>query len=112
MTRLDPLVHQETRLAILTLLSEARRADFAFLRDTLELTAGNLSHNLALLQEAGYVALEKRSEAGRRTRTWAALTPAGQAALAAEVASLREIIAAVEGVRETSAPPRPRPAPG
>jgi DNA-binding MarR family transcriptional regulator len=94
--RLDNVVHQRVRLGILTVLSEADRADFAFLRDTLALTDGNLSSNLAVLEEAGYVKIEKTFER-RRPRTWVRSTSAGRKALEAEVAVLEAIVARVNG---------------
>jgi len=109
--RLDDAVHQRTRLGILAVLCEVGRADFAYLRGALELTDGNLSRNLGKLEEAGYVAVEKLID-GRRPRTWLEATTAGRAALAAELAALRELIAQVEGAAPLSAarPPRARPA--
>ncbi len=93
--RLDDAVHQRTRLGILSVLCEGGRADFVFLRNTLELTDGNLSRNLSRLEEAGYVRIEKVLQ-GRRSRTWLSATRSGRAALDAEVAALREIIAGLE----------------
>ena len=100
--RLDNVVHQRVRLGILTVLSEAERADFAFLRDTLRLTDGNLSSNLQVLEQAGYVRIEKTFE-GRRPRTWVRSTAAGRKALEEEVAVLEAIVARVNGSRESSA---------
>ena len=94
--RLDNVVHQRVRLAILTVLNEAERADFAFLRDTLELTDGNLSSNLQVLEQAGYVEIEKTFE-GRRPRTRVRTTRAGRKALSEEIAVLKAIIARVDG---------------
>ena len=93
--RLDDAVHQRTRLGILAVLCEGGRADFAYLRATLELTDGNLSRNISRLEEAGYVRVEKVIE-GRRPRTWLSATRAGRAALDAEVDALREIIASLQ----------------
>jgi DNA-binding MarR family transcriptional regulator len=101
--RLDNVVHQRVRLGILTVLSEAERADFAFLRDTLELTDGNLSSNLQVLEEAGYVEIEKTFE-GRRPRTWVRSTRAGRKALAEEVAVLEAIVSRVNGSRAHAEP--------
>ena len=101
--RLDNTVHQRVRLGILTVLSEADRADFAYLRDALELTDGNLSRNLQVLEEAGYVAIQKTFE-GKRPRTWVSATRSGERALAAEVAALRELIGGVEGKPDATAP--------
>jgi DNA-binding MarR family transcriptional regulator len=94
--RLDDTVHQRVRLGILAVLSEASRADFGYLREALELTDGNLSRHLAVLEQAGLVKVRKTLE-GKRTRTWVQATRAGRKALEAEVAALRELIARVGG---------------
>ena len=94
--RLDDTVHQRVRLGILAVLAEADRADFSYLRDQLGLTDGNLSRHLQVLEDAGYLRLRKSFE-GRRPRTWVSATRAGRAALAAEVAALRQLIARLDG---------------
>ena len=94
--RLDDIVHQRVRLGILAVLTEASRADFAFLRDSLDLTDGNLSRHIAVLEEAGLVKVKKGHE-GKRPRTWVQATRRGRAALEAEVTALRELIARVDG---------------
>ena len=88
---LNDTVHQRHRLGILTITSEAQRAEFGYLRDALGLTAGNLSRHLTVLEEAGLVTLEK-GYAGRRPKTWARITADGRAALAAELAALTELL--------------------
>jgi DNA-binding MarR family transcriptional regulator len=93
--KLDDTVHQRVRLGILAVLSEARRADFAYLRDALELTDGNLSRHIAVLEQAGLVEVEKGFE-GKRPRTWVQATAAGRSALRDELAALRELIARVD----------------
>jgi DNA-binding MarR family transcriptional regulator len=93
--RLDDAVHQRTRLGILAVLCEGGRTDFSYLRDILGLTDGNLSRNLSKLEAAGYVQIDKVIE-GRRPRTWVSVTRAGRAALGAEIATLKEIIASVQ----------------
>ena len=92
---LDDVVHQRVRLGILTVAHQARRVEFAYLRETLELTAGNLSQHLTVLEKAELIAVEKGYE-GKRPRTWISLTPAGRAALAAEIAQLKQLISHVE----------------
>ena len=57
---LDRLIHEPARLAILTVLSSVRDADFVFLQRATGLTKGNLSSHLARLEEAGLVEIEKR----------------------------------------------------
>ncbi|HWS35665.1 MAG TPA: transcriptional regulator [Actinoplanes sp.] len=93
-TDLDDLVHQRVRLGILTITHEARRVEFGYLRTQLQLTAGNLSQHLGVLESAGLVDVEKGYE-GKRGRTWITLTEAGTTALAAEIRSLRRLIAGV-----------------
>lgn len=99
---LDEIVHQRARLGILTACNEAHRVEFGFLQEALGLTAGNLSRHLRILEEAGYVTLQK-GFVGRRARTWAAITRRGRRALESEVARLRVIVerfeAASEGAR-------------
>jgi DNA-binding MarR family transcriptional regulator len=94
-TGLDDVVHQRVRLGILTIAHEARRVEFGFLRTELGLTGGNLSQHLAVLETAGLVQIEKGYE-GKRGRTWISLTTAGDVALAAEIARLKQLIARVE----------------
>ena len=92
---LDDVVHQRVRLGILTIAHEARRVEFGYLRTNLELTAGNLSQHLSVLENAGLVEIEK-GYAGKRARTWITLTKAGQAALAEEIAQLKLLIGRIE----------------
>jgi DNA-binding HxlR family transcriptional regulator len=87
---LDDTVHQRHRLGILTITAEAR-AEFGYLRGALGLTPGNLSRHLTVLEEAGLVQVEKGYR-GRRPRTWVRITGRGRAALAAELATLTELL--------------------
>lgn len=100
---LDDVVHQRVRLGILTVAHEARRVEFGYLRESLDLTAGNLSQHLTVLENAGLVAIEKGYE-GKRARTWISLTKAGERALRAEIAQLKRLIKQVEGPRRRPAP--------
>jgi DNA-binding MarR family transcriptional regulator len=92
---LDDVVHQRVRLGILTIAHEARRVEFSFLRTTLDLTAGNLAQHLSVLEKSGLVDIEKGYE-GKRPRTWVHLTPAGETALRAEIAQLKQLIRQIE----------------
>ncbi|MBO3737366.1 transcriptional regulator [Actinoplanes flavus] len=94
-TGLDDVVHQRVRLGILTIAHEARRVEFGYLRGQLQLTAGNLSQHLGVLETAGLIEVEKGYE-GRRGRTWITLTAAGRSALAEEIGRLKLLIARVE----------------
>jgi DNA-binding MarR family transcriptional regulator len=58
-TSLDPLIHQQTRLLILTTLYPVERADFLYLLKETNLTKGNLSTHLAKLEGANYIGVEK-----------------------------------------------------
>jgi predicted ArsR family transcriptional regulator len=102
---IDETVHQRHRLGILTITAEAQRAEFGYLREALDLTAGNLSRHLTVLENAGLVQLEK-GYAGRRARTWVRITGKGRKALGAELAALTEL------VRRHTAPPPAHPASG
>jgi DNA-binding MarR family transcriptional regulator len=88
---LDETVHQRHRLGILTITSEARRAEFGYLRGALDLTPGNLSRHLTVLEDAGMVKVEKGYE-GRRPRTWVSITRTGRSALAAELDALAALV--------------------
>jgi DNA-binding MarR family transcriptional regulator len=92
---LDDTVHQRVRLGILTIAHEARRVEFSYLRNNLEVTAGNLSQHLGVLENAGLIIIEK-GYAGKRARTWVTLTKAGRAALTEEIAQLKLLISRIE----------------
>jgi DNA-binding MarR family transcriptional regulator len=94
-TRLDPAIHQPTRLGILTAACETKRIDFVSLRKLLDVTDGNLSRHLTTLETAGYIKTTKTFE-GRKPRTWISATPAGRKALEREIAALREIVGAAD----------------
>jgi DNA-binding MarR family transcriptional regulator len=88
---LDDTIHQRVRLGILAVLSESRRADFSYLKEILEVTAGNLSQHLAILEEAGHIQIAKGFE-DKRSRTWISVTRKGRAALASEVATMKALL--------------------
>jgi DNA-binding MarR family transcriptional regulator len=88
---LDDTVHQKTRLALLTVLDEAGRADFGYLKRTLGLTDGNLGRHLDVLAAQGLVEITKGYE-GRRPRTWASITVKGEQALGDEMTLLAGIL--------------------
>ena len=92
---LDEVVHQRVRLGILSIAHEAKRVEFGFLRSNLELTGGNLSRHLSVLESAGLITVEKGYE-GKRARTWVSLTKAGNAALREEIEQLKRLISQVE----------------
>ncbi len=88
---LDPVIHGKLRLAVLSLLTGVADADFTWLRDKTGSTDGNLGAQMLKLEEAGYVAMEKRF-AGRKPQTVYRMTPIGRDALAAYVSALKVLL--------------------
>lgn len=74
--KLDPLLHSELRLAVVSVLVNLEEADFVYLREATGATAGNLSVQLDKLSEAGYISVEKTFE-GKKPRTIYRITPVG-----------------------------------
>jgi DNA-binding MarR family transcriptional regulator len=95
---LDDVVHQRNRLGILAMVQEASKVEFGFLKDTLGLTDGNLSRHLQVLEQAGYVKVEK-GYSGKRPRTWARITRSGRKAFRTEIQALRGLLDRVDGPR-------------
>ena len=102
---LDDAVHQKTRLALLTVLDEAGRADFPYLKRVLGITDGNLGRHLDVLAQQELIEVTKGYE-GRRPRTWAAIAPKGRQALAAEMKILAALLARFND-RDPASPPEP-----
>jgi len=78
---LDRLIHEPGRLAILTVLSSVKDADFVFLQRTTGLTKGNLSSHLTKLEAAGLVGIQKRF-VHKKPNTNVALTALGKQRIA------------------------------
>jgi DNA-binding MarR family transcriptional regulator len=78
---LDRLIHEPARLAILTVLSSVKAADFIFLQRISGLTKGNLSSHLAKLEEGGLIRIEKRF-VNKKPNTSVELTPVGRERIA------------------------------
>jgi len=87
---LDRLIHEPGRLAILTVLSSVKDADFVFLQRTTGLTKGNLSSHLTKLEEAGLVTIEKRF-IRKKPNTNVALTAVGKQRIAEHWARLERL---------------------
>ena len=85
---LDPLLHSQLRLAVMSLLLGTEEADFVYIREKTGATAGNLSVQLDKLSEAGYIDVEK-SFVGKKPRTTCRITERGREAMAAYVETLR-----------------------
>jgi DNA-binding MarR family transcriptional regulator len=91
----DELIHPSTRLSLVALLSSTDWADFSFLRDRVGLSDSALSKQLATLEQAGYVTID-RPVTDHRRRVRARLTDAGRRAFDGHVAALQELISAAE----------------
>lgn len=88
---LNPLLHSELRLAIMSVLLSVESADFVYLREQTGATAGNLSVQLDKLQKAGYIAIEKGFK-GKMPRTTCSITQEGISAFEEYVSALRSYI--------------------
>lgn len=90
----DPVIHQPVRLRIMALLCGLGRADaidFSTLKDSLELTEGNLGAHLTTLENTGYVSIEKIFVA-RRPKTFVRPTASGRTAFEQHVAALEAML--------------------
>ena len=94
MKELDPLLHSQLRLAIISLLLSVEEADFNYLKEKTEATSGNLSIQLDKLSNAGYINARKEI-VGKKPRTSCCLTDKGREALNAYVACLKEYLGKV-----------------
>ncbi len=88
---LNPVVHGRLRLAVLSLLSGVEEAEFTWLRAKTGATDGNLGAQLTTLEEAGYVAVEKKFVM-RKPQTSYRLTENGREALAEYVQALKQLL--------------------
>jgi DNA-binding MarR family transcriptional regulator len=88
---LDPIVHGQLRLALLSLLAGVEQADFRWLREKTGATDGNLGANLAKLEDAKYIGVSRRFVAKKPNSVYR-LTPAGRRALAAYVSALKRLL--------------------
>lgn len=91
MKELNPLLHSQLRLAVMSILMNVEEADFVYLREKTESTAGNLSVQLDKLSAAGYITVTK-GFAGKKTRIVCRITPAGRNAFEEYVDTLRQYI--------------------
>ena len=89
MKELNPLLHSQLRLAVISILMNVEEADFVYLKEKTESTAGNLSVQLDKLAGAGYIEVEK-GFVGKKTRTVCRITPAGAKAFEEYVDALRQ----------------------
>ncbi|HYE56566.1 MAG TPA: transcriptional regulator [Chitinophagaceae bacterium] len=73
---LDPILHSQLRLAIVSLLISVKEAEFTYIREKTNATAGNLSVQVQKLKEAGYIEVIKQFK-DNYPQTICKITPAG-----------------------------------
>lgn len=95
MAELDEHVLAPARLKLMSMLTAVSEAEFATIRDALDVSDSVLSKHLGALEEVGYLRRRKGVLRGRRT-TWISLTAKGRKALSAHVAALRALIDGID----------------
>lgn len=92
MKELNPVIHSQLRLSILSLLMSVEEADFMYIKQKTDATMGNLSVQITKLEGAGYISVEKTFQ-GKRPRTVCRMTDAGREAFIEYVNALKEYVA-------------------
>lgn len=87
---LDQNLTAAKRLAAMGILAAATKVEFGYLRDQLQLSDSDLSKQLKVLADAGYVTSSRTGKAKTRT-SWFSATPAGRTALEAHAAALQRL---------------------
>ncbi|MEN9686502.1 MAG: hypothetical protein RLZZ28_2288 [Bacteroidota bacterium] len=90
---LDPILHAQLRLAVMSLLIAVKEADFTFIREKTNATAGNLSVQVQKLKEAGYIEVVKQFK-DNYPQTTCKITSEGIAAFEAYVQALQAYLQA------------------
>lgn len=89
--KFDPLIHAQNRLQICAILASTAEMEFKAMKERLQVSDSVLSKHLKSLQDAEYVALNKRTEFGR-PRTWLSLSAKGRKAYGGHLQALQEIV--------------------
>ncbi len=88
---LNPLLHSELRLGIISILVGVEEADFTYLKEQCNATSGNISVQLDKLQKAGYIEVKKEF-VGKRPRTTCSITEQGRKEFESYVESLKSYL--------------------
>lgn len=88
---LDPLLHSQLRLAVISLLAGVESADFTFIQEQTGATAGNLSVQITKLKDAGYIDVDKKFR-GNYPSTSCRITPLGIKKFAEYVNALKDYL--------------------
>lgn len=91
MKELNPLLHSQLRLAIMSILMNVEEADFVYLKEKTEATSGNISVQLDKLAAAEYIEV-KKSFVGRKPRTTCRITNIGKEAFEEYINALRSYL--------------------
>jgi DNA-binding PadR family transcriptional regulator len=102
--KLNPLLHSELRLAVMSILIGVESADFTFIREQTDSTPGNLSVQIDKLATAGYITVEKTFR-GKMPRTVCRITPRGHAAFADYVETISEYLKLLDPKPEPESEP-------
>ena len=88
---LDPILHSQLRLAVMSLLIGVKEAEFTYIREKTAATAGNLSVQIQKLKDAGYIKVIKQFK-DNYPQTICRITPKGLEAFEIYVRSLQDYI--------------------
>jgi DNA-binding MarR family transcriptional regulator len=97
--QLDRIIHEPERLMILTALYPVAKMEYLRLQKEWKFKQGRLSSHLAVLEKAGYVAIEKRFK-GKYPQTICGMTKKGREALAQYAEMLKQVTKVTEGAKE------------
>lgn len=88
---LDPILHSQLRLSIVSILMTVEEANFSFIKDATQAAAGNVSIQISKLQEAGYISVEKTFK-NNYPNTLLSITEKGRSAFEEYVKNLQKYI--------------------
>ncbi len=88
---LDPILHSQLRLAVMSLLISVKEAEFTFIKEKTAATAGNLSVQIQKLKDAGYIEVNKQFK-DNYPQTTCKVTKEGIKAFETYVKNLREYL--------------------
>lgn len=88
---LDPILHSQLRLAVISLLISVKEAEFTFLKEKTNATSGNLSVQIQKLKDAGYIEVTKQFK-DNYPQTICKITPGGIEAFESYVKNLQSYL--------------------
>jgi DNA-binding transcriptional ArsR family regulator len=88
---LDPILHSQLRLAVMSILIGVKEAEFTFVKEKTNATAGNLSVQIQKLKEAGYISIQKKFK-DNYPQTLCSITTQGIAAFESYVTNIQSYL--------------------